>query len=135
MAGTGGSDTRPFVVSCDWCGRPITGQIRREQVGKMVLVKAAHLDARGQDCQGTGRALAAWPLEVEISADGGGYELRIGDGRPIEYARREDLVARLLELGVDHAIAELRVGAARRGERVVLEVSDRRRSQRGSGKG
>jgi len=123
-------EVRPLEVECDWCGRPLAGEVRRSQVGKMVLVRVAHRSESGRPCLGTGRRLGTWPLRVELRSTPDGFEARIGDGGPKGCTDRESLVGILRELGVERAEAVRKVDAIEPGWPVVVEAQERRRAPR-----
>ena len=124
------SELRPFSVACDRCGTVLVGQIRREAAGKMVVVQLSHLDRGGRPCSGRGRGIPAWPLRLELRAVGDGFELVVGGGGPIGFARREDLEAALRDFGVMGDGAQRRVAAVVSGKEVVFDVPERRRQPR-----
>jgi hypothetical protein len=126
-------EVRSLEVECDWCGRMLSGEVRRSQVGKMVLVRVAHRSESGRACLGTGRRIGTWPLRVEMRSTPDGFEARIGDGGPKGCPDRESLVGVLRELGVDRAEAMRKVEAIEPGGPVVVEAQERRRSPRLSG--
>jgi hypothetical protein len=128
----GGADSelRPFSVACDRCGTVLVGQIRREEAGKMVVVQLPHLDRGGRPCSGRGRGTPVWPLRLELRAVGDGFELMVGGGGPIEFARRENLEAALRDFGVMGDGAQRRVTAVESGKPVVFDVPERRRQPR-----
>ena len=124
-------DVRPFEVECDWCGRKLTGRMRRSQVGQMVVVQERHQDGSGRRCLGSGRSLGTWPLRVELSQTGQGFEIRIGEGRARVHPSRESLVAVLSGLGVERDEAQRHVGAIAPGPAISIEVHERRKVPRG----
>ena len=123
-------DVRPFEVECDWCGRKLSGQMRRSQVGQIVVVGERHLDRGGRNCPGTGRAQGTWPLKIEIRTLGRGYELLIGGGQPRACTGPAVAVAALIALGVDRDVALRQVVTVAPGEPVVVEVCERRKVPR-----
>jgi len=122
-------DTRPFSVACDWCATVMTRDVRRDQAGRMVVVQVTHHDPAGRPCLGSGRGIPRWPLPVELREVGDAYVLRIGQGRPVEFASPGKLVDKLLELGVDQEVA-LRISAIAPGQPYSFEVAERRRQPR-----
>ncbi len=126
-------DARPFEVECDWCGRPLAGQIRRAQVGKMVVVQEKHQDAGGRPCLGSGRSLGTWPLSVELRQTSEGFEIRIGGGRARVHANPASLVVSLRDLGVEAEDARRQVAAIEPGRPVLVQVHERRLVPRSRG--
>jgi hypothetical protein len=126
-------EVRLLEVECDWCGQILGGEVRRSQVGKMVLVRAVHRSASGRPCLGTGRRVGTWPLRVEMRATDAGFEARIGDGGPKECADRDALIDVLRQLGIERDDAMRKVAAIEPGAAVVVEAHERRRSARMSG--
>lgn len=123
-------DSRPFSVSCDWCATVMTREVRRDQAGRMVVVQVMHRDPAGRPCVGSGRGIPRWPLPVELREVGDAYELRIGNGRALQYTSPGSLVDKLLELGVDGDVAS-RISAIEPGQPYSFEVAERRRQPRG----
>jgi len=121
---------RPISVECDWCGQKLTGHVRREHVGRMIVVQALHRDAGGRDCLGSGRAIGTWPLRVELRAIDGAFDLRIGGGRPRPCPTRDALTQTLRELGIESDEALVWADAVLPGRPVTLEVAERRKSAR-----
>ena len=101
----------------------------------MVVVQLPHSDGRGQPCSGRGRGIPVWPLRLELRAVGGGFELVVGDGRPIECASREILEAALRDFGVMGNGAQRRVSRVESGMPVAFDVPERRRQPRSRGEG
>jgi hypothetical protein len=126
-------DIRPFEVECDWCGRKLAGQMRRSQVGQMVVVQEQHLDGAGRPCLGSGRSLGSWPLRVELRQTSEGYEIRIGEGRARVHASRESLVMVLRELGLERDEAQRQVATVEPGQPTFIEVHERRKTPRSAG--
>jgi len=131
--GSPDTESRPFSVACDRCGTVLVGRIRREEVGKMVVVQLPHSDRWGQPCLGKGRGIPVWPLRLELRAVARGFELVVGDGRPIECASREILEAALRDFGVVGDGAQRRVTGVEPGRPVAFDVPERRRQPRGQG--
>jgi hypothetical protein len=123
-------EARPISVECDWCGQKLDGQIRRGQVGRMIVIQAPHLDRAGRPCLGSGRTIGAWPLSVELRALGDSYEVRIGDGRPRIFASRDALARAIEDLGVERDEARVWAAAVAPGQPATLEVPERRKSPR-----
>ena len=123
-------EARPISVECDWCGQRLDGQVRRSQVGRMVVVQARHRDPNGRPCLGSGRAIGAWPLSVELRVTGDAYEMRIGGGRPRIVPTRDALERSLQDLGVERDEARIWAAAVAPGEPATLEVPERRKNPR-----
>ena len=123
-------EARPISVECDWCGQKLDGQIRRGQVGRMIVIQAPHRDRAGRPCLGSGRTIGAWPLSVELRALGDSYEVRIGDGRPRIFASRDALARAIEDLGVERDEARVWAAAVAPGQPATLEVPERRKSPR-----
>jgi hypothetical protein len=104
--------------------------MKPEDSGRMILITRQHLSPDGSPCRGSGRAIAVWPVRVEISAGGGGYQLRIGQGQAVACSSGEDLAARLRALGIEREEARRRVAAVEPGKPIVLDVPERRRQPR-----
>jgi hypothetical protein len=109
--------------------------MKPEDSGRMLLISGHHFSPEGNLCRGTGRTIAVWPLRVELRAAADGYELRIGNGRPVSCATRDLLVAKLRELGVDRDEAQRRVALVEAGQPVAFEVRERRHGSRARGDG
>jgi hypothetical protein len=123
-------EARPISVECDWCGQKLDGRIRRGQVGRMVVIQAPHRDRAGRPCLGSGRAIGAWPLSVELRALGDSYEVRIGARRPRTLASRDALARAIQDLGVEGDEARVWAAAVAPGQPATLEVPERRRNPR-----
>jgi len=123
-------EARPISVECDWCGQKLDGRIRRDQVGRMVVIQSRHRDPAGRSCMGSGRTIGAWPLPVELRATGDSYEMRIGGGCPQGWANRDALARALQDLGVERNEARIWTAALTPGQPVTLEVPERRRKPR-----
>ena len=128
-------EARPFEVECDWCGRPLTGQVRRSQIGQMVVIQEKHQDPGGRACLGSGRSLGSWPLTVELRRTTEGFEIRIGGGRARVHASPASLVVALCDLGVEPEDARRQVAAIEPGQPVLVQVHERRKVPRSLGAG
>ena len=128
-------ETRSITAPCDDCGTPLSGQMKPEDSGRMILVTGHHVGPEGSPCRGSGRAIAVWPVRVEISAGGGGYELRIGQERAVACSSGEDLVAKLRALGIERDEAQRKVAAVEPGTPITFDVPERRRQPRSHGNG
>jgi len=104
--------------------------MKPEDSGRMVVITGQHVSPGGSPCQGSGRAIAVWPVRVEISAGGGGFELRIGQGQAVACSSGEDLVAKLRALGIEREEAQRRVSTVEPGKPIVFDVPERRRQPR-----
>jgi hypothetical protein len=124
-------DVRPFDVECDWCGRKLSGQMRRSQIGQTIVVQESHVDESGRRCLGSGRSLGTWPLRVELRQTNEGYEIRIGNGRARVHPSRESVVSVLRDLGVDRDDAQRQVAKVEPGQPIIVEVGERRKTPRG----
>ena len=120
-------------MECDWCGQILTGQMRRSEVGRAVIVKVDHLDLSGRPCLGSGRSLGTWPLLVEVRVTNMGFEVRIGDGRARVHPSRESVVAVLRQLGVEARDAVFWAAIVVPGQPVTFEVPERRKTPRSLG--
>ena len=123
-------EARPISVECDWCGQKLDGQIRRSQVGRMVVIQAPHRDSSGRPCLGSGRTIGAWPLSVELRTVADGYEMRIGGGRPRVLPTRDALAQALQELGIERGEARIWSSAISPGQPATLQVPERRKNPR-----
>ena len=123
-------DIRPFEVECDWCGQKLTGDMQRSQVGQMVVVQEKHIDQSGRPCLGSGRSLGTWPLRVELRQTSEGYEIRIGDGRARVHPSRDSVVSVLRDLGVERDEAQRQVATVEKGQPIIVEVHERRKTPR-----
>jgi hypothetical protein len=123
-------EARPIAVECDWCGQKLDGQIRRGQVGRMVVIQAPHRDRTGRSCLGSGRTIGAWPLSIELRAVDDAFEMRIGSGRPRTCASRDVVVRMLQELGIERDEARIWAAAVGPGQPATLEVPERRKNPR-----
>jgi hypothetical protein len=138
--GSSDIEFRDFPVACDWCGTVLVGQIRREQVGQMVVVAIPHVDGNGRPCRGSGRGVPVWPVRVwpvrlELRAVEAGYEIRVDDGQVIACPSREALVTKLRDFGVERDEAQRQVAGVEAGKPVVIDVPERRRQPRRRGEG
>jgi hypothetical protein len=123
-------DVRPFEVECDWCGQKLTGEMRRSQVGSMVVVQEKHSDHSDRPCLESGQSLGTWPLRVELRQTSVGYEIRIGDGPARVHPSRESVVSVLRDLGVDRDEAQRQVATVEPGQPIMVEVHERRKTPR-----
>ena len=123
-------EARPISVECDWCGQKLDGRIRRGQVGRMVVIQSRHRDPAGRSCLGSGRTIGAWPLAVELRANGDAYEMRIGGGRPKTCETRDTVARTLQEFGVERDEARVWAAAVAPGQPATLEVPERRKNPR-----
>jgi hypothetical protein len=123
-------ETRRFEVECDWCGQILAGQMRRSEMGQIVVAKVEHADLSGRACLGSGRTLGTWPLSVELRETSVGLEIRIGEGRPRVHPSRQSLATVLRGLGVEGGEAVFWAAAVGRGQPITLVVAERRKKPR-----
>jgi hypothetical protein len=98
--------------------------------GQMV---AAHTQMDGGSDIPEGRGIPVWSVRLELRTAAAGYELVVGDGRPIECASRRILEVALHEFGVLGDGAHLRVAGVEPGKPVSFDVPERRRTLRSRG--